>query len=856
MVKRLKKVAFALVTACLAVGVAHATHGVFPIQVMGISPHDIEADALDVEYPDIRPTAGIPTVPVGHRVFLEAVEDSLNDVAWEITTAPVGSAVTGLTGTEPVLDFVVDLEGSYEVSLSVNAGATTATLWVTAAEFVGVGNIGGQTPSAMQGECASCHADKASDWQKHIHATATVPNLTLPYMNAGCMDCHSTGWDQQKWADDLGFTFPQPGVGVYDSVVTNHPDQAILFNVQCESCHGPGSQHIAKTSKNETSVSFKSATCAQCHDEPSHHPEPLAWDVSAHASYATIAGSGHANGANCSRCHTAQGFVAETINGGAAIAVAEPDPITCSACHDPHAGNNPAALRRASVGTSCNGCHTLRVSSRGLHHSHQGSMLDGKDGMELPGYDYPVSAHAFITDACAECHMAPLPDFITAKVASSELDPGAAARIVGGHTFKVVGEFDLDNDGTPDEFVNPTGCESCHGTVSMEFVRQSQNAIIALMDELQDILPKYVEGSVATGFVAGEPIFSGTQITAAEAAAAYNWYFVRNDGSWGVHNHDYAASLLRASIKEVQASSVPGEIVSVTDAPNDQGKVVRILWNAFPAENSATSKVVQYQIVRLDGALDEGAWVVVGEVSASGMDRYALDVATDYDSTAAAGVVLSEFKVIGITNVGTSYESQVASGYSVDNLVPMAPTNAKFVSEAGKLAWDPSVSEDVQYYAVYRTDLNGTITVDGNPYIMVADTAVAIEVGYRYGIVAVDFAGNVSELAAGATVDIVGIAASPTPATTALLGNAPNPFNPSTEIRYQLHEATKVTLVVYNVLGQPVRTVVSGHQAAGAHSVRWDGRDATGHNVSTGAYLYVMTTENGFRDTGRMLLLR
>ncbi|HDS74036.1 MAG TPA: hypothetical protein ENN56_00705, partial [Firmicutes bacterium] len=240
MAKRLRELAYALLTICLAVGIAHATHGVFPIQVMGISPHDIEANALDVDYPDIKPTAGIPTVPVGHRVFVEAIEDTLIDISWEITGAPVGSGVAGVTGADTVFTFVADLEGSYEVSLSLNSGATTATLWVTAAEFVGVGNIGGQTPSAMEGECAGCHAGKAADWQTHVHATATVPNLTLPYMNESCMSCHATGYDSQKWADDLGFAFPQPGVGVYDSLTTNHPDQSVFFNVQCESCHGPG----------------------------------------------------------------------------------------------------------------------------------------------------------------------------------------------------------------------------------------------------------------------------------------------------------------------------------------------------------------------------------------------------------------------------------------------------------------------------------------------------------------------------------------------------------------------------------------------------------------------------------------
>ena len=68
--------------------------------------------------------------------------------------------------------------------------------------------------------------------------------------------------------------------------------------------------------------------------------------------------------------------------------------------------------------------------------------------------------------------------------------------------------------------------------------------------------------------------------------------------------------------------------------------------------------------------------------------------------------------------------------------------------------------------------------------------------------------------------------------------NFPNPFNPSTTIRYTLSEASSVRLVIYNILGQQVRILVNTSQAAGAHSVMWDGRDALRRQVSTGLYLY------------------
>ena len=71
-----------------------------------------------------------------------------------------------------------------------------------------------------------------------------------------------------------------------------------------------------------------------------------------------------------------------------------------------------------------------------------------------------------------------------------------------------------------------------------------------------------------------------------------------------------------------------------------------------------------------------------------------------------------------------------------------------------------------------------------------------------------------------------------------LYQNTPNPFNPSTTIRYTLAEGAKVRLSIYNVLGQEIRVLVNVVQAAGAYNAVWDGRDAFGREVSTGLYLY------------------
>jgi murein tripeptide amidase MpaA len=85
--------------------------------------------------------------------------------------------------------------------------------------------------------------------------------------------------------------------------------------------------------------------------------------------------------------------------------------------------------------------------------------------------------------------------------------------------------------------------------------------------------------------------------------------------------------------------------------------------------------------------------------------------------------------------------------------------------------------------------------------------------------------------------------------------NHPNPFNPSTVISYQLSVNTKTSLKIYNILGQEIRTLVSGHEAAGLHKVLWDGRDARGQLLSSGVYFYRLTA-GGFTQTRKMLMIK
>jgi hypothetical protein len=85
--------------------------------------------------------------------------------------------------------------------------------------------------------------------------------------------------------------------------------------------------------------------------------------------------------------------------------------------------------------------------------------------------------------------------------------------------------------------------------------------------------------------------------------------------------------------------------------------------------------------------------------------------------------------------------------------------------------------------------------------------------------------------------------------------NYPNPFNPVTAVEYVLPERTHVTIEIFNVLGQKVRTLVDREEPAGPHSVVWDGTDANGNSVASGLYLYRVQTADQV-ETKKMLLLK
>jgi len=88
-----------------------------------------------------------------------------------------------------------------------------------------------------------------------------------------------------------------------------------------------------------------------------------------------------------------------------------------------------------------------------------------------------------------------------------------------------------------------------------------------------------------------------------------------------------------------------------------------------------------------------------------------------------------------------------------------------------------------------------------------------------------------------------------------LMTNHPNPFNPSTKILYSIANKDHVSIVIFNIMGNKIRTLFNGYQSTGRHTIEWDSSNDQGVSVSAGMYIYVLQTGDQIL-TGKMILLR
>jgi hypothetical protein len=637
-VQTLIKIAAITLMAAGAGTAAHAATAALSgqINLRPITPQDIKDYGLTN---GVQGSAGLPTVGLGQPAYLEALVGSatnvwpfITNVTWTLASQPVGSQAalqdSPLGSNVPTFrprertDLQVvsrkllrpDLAGQYVVAIQLDSAVKLTFNGTTNTTFIMTTNITAGTYLGIK-TCMLCHSG-GSGGGENIYATFTntahatfftraISGTESDHYGKNCISCHTVGYDVNTNAVNGGFDDVAKQLGwVFPNNITNLAAAATnwasmpaklqnLANIQCENCHGPGSEHAAALGDTTASnwprlaVSYGAGTCSQCHDSKPNHIRSAEWNLSGHAN-APRTPSGAGRGA-CVRCHTASGFKEFASNGTLISTNLTYEALTCQACHDPHDASNPAQLRvgntfvantglvvtNAGLGTICINCHQSRNgevtqnitnfiagrstwvggSSFGPHDSTAGEMLLGINGYTY-GLDIPSGSHFnTVSNTCVGCHM---------QTVDSK-DPGFTK--VGDHTFSMAYSM-VTTNGITNVVDQVKVCVQCHGPIEdFNLVRKDydgdgtidgiQDEVQHLLDKLSTMLPNgtyRADGKyVADGLV--KPIDGRNTVKTNWPAkflqAAWNHMFVTVEGSHGIHNAPYAIGLLKASIADL-----------------------------------------------------------------------------------------------------------------------------------------------------------------------------------------------------------------------------------------------------------------------------------------------------------------
>ena len=328
-------------------------------------------------------------------------------------------------------------------------------------------------------------------------------------------------------------------------------------------------------------------------------------------------------------------------------------------------------------------------------------------------------------------------------------------------------------------------------------------------------------------------------------------------------------------------------LISAKDVPNDQGGSITLIWQASPLDTNVTT-LPFYSIWRASPQNTQGtsngttirdlragftgsayrtessattkySWEWIGNQPAHRFTTYAFTASTLYDSSARTQGT-HYFLISAHTNdPNMFYDSNVDSGYSVDNLPPHSPSGLAGNLVAGKvlLHWTPNLENDIARYEVYRSAVPNFDSDTASVYAATSDTLysdsnVIQNTNLYYAIRAVDIHDNRSPRSGEVAIIFVNVAenASGVPTQFALRQNYPNPFNPSTTIGFSLPRAAHAVLKVFNTLGEEIETLISEELGAGTYTTRWDAA-----SIASGVYFYRLQA-GSYVETKKLILLR
>lgn len=596
-------------------------------------------------------SSGLDVTALGVKVYMQAVTSTstLTGYQWRLLSAPSGSKATLSATTGTLTTLRPDVVGSYQVALVpylANKATTATTQLIRAATWAGVGTINTHaTPTPRAPNCGTgfCHGGSngaaelnvLADWQKSGHSTKMIRDLNggAPTYKASCLQCHTVGYDTNTAAVNGGFDdiaksinydlttmIPQLASAAAAEQLPHFPDLPAelqkMANIQCEACHGAGTQHPANLADPDHGIAgtdLSAKACAQCHDASSgHHQIWWQWSNTGHPTINTMENYDTSMRSTCSKCHSGNGFVDTQIKGKPTVGYSKDVSVgaTCVVCHDPHDSAYPNQLRisgdftfdsgqsyKQVTGTDpgkggmCMRCHNSRVASvatsvnsyRGAHYGTQGDMLAGINGYAF-GLPFSAnSAHTTVTqETCVTCHMAAAP-------------AGVTPAKIGAHTMMM--RDDKGTTDTADDAINVTAaCGSCHkglttydrtarGDYDGDGVTEGiQSEVTGLLTMLRTAILAQFPGKATIDPVSHKITFSSTdygKLTANQKGAVYNYNFVVVDGSLGVHNPSYAVQLLQRAYTNFVGHSIGADYPTIVLRSPFKGSNDAQSWTAY-----------------------------------------------------------------------------------------------------------------------------------------------------------------------------------------------------------------------------------------------------------------------------------
>lgn len=392
--------------------------------------------------------------------------------------------------------------------------------------------------------CGNCHVGMQAEWRQTAHANAWESLQKSGRAQKFCEACHAVS--------SLGNPRTDENVGW---VATGDKR---YYDVQCESCHGPGLEHVTTPDRTQPLAGIAvgkdmKSGCGECHTG-AHYPFVEEWAQSRHGQLNAFP----AGRADCAYCHEAKAIL--TAWNVKADYTEKTDgklyPIVCAVCHDPHDAVHEGQLRFSisephEETNLCMRCHHKRgmpdpTTWRGPH-SPEGPMLLGQAGWRPPNFEYAeqtiIGTHGTERNPklCAGCHVN----------AFTVTDPaGNFLMNATGHLFEPIPCLDVQ--GKPvaggecaleQRSFKACTASGCHGSATAV-----RSAFLVARKRLDDLVA--VIGSMIARIPKTEFNERDNRYTTGEGAK-FNMELAQRTGS-AVHNPFLAEALLTASIKQIE----------------------------------------------------------------------------------------------------------------------------------------------------------------------------------------------------------------------------------------------------------------------------------------------------------------